>query len=287
MAKLIDYKCRYAEYTGISGEIAASEGLTLPEAYMNASSLARLAQAMEKGKSDYCVLPVDPVLEAENMGASVKFDDSPLGPRKAEDVITKIDQLADLPPLDVTKGRLAENLKAVREINQAGGQASIEIHGPVTIINGLADIMKILIGWRKKPEIMDQFFNNLSEGLVEFALAAREAGCDIIYYTDSPGSLDIIGPKYARQVTEKFTVPFLKALDERLDADCVVHLCPKTSFMLAGTESASWEKLHFDKPMPYIDACKAARGKVRFLGQRCRKAENIEVSVINYLKLND
>ena len=86
MAKLIDYKCRYAEYTGISGEVAASEGLTLPEAYMNASSLAKLAQAMEKEKTGYCVLPVDPVLEAENMGVSVKFDDSPLGPRKADNI---------------------------------------------------------------------------------------------------------------------------------------------------------------------------------------------------------
>lgn len=46
MAKLIDFKCRYAEYTGISKELAAAEGLSLPEAYMDSDSLAKLALAM-------------------------------------------------------------------------------------------------------------------------------------------------------------------------------------------------------------------------------------------------
>lgn len=90
-----------------------------------------------------------------------------------------------------------------------------------------------------------------------------------------------------KQIVESFTVPFLKALDEKLDKDCVVHLCPKTSFMLVGCEKAGWQRLELDKPMPYIDACMAAKGKVRFLGQRCRKDDKIEVSHINYLKLND
>lgn len=82
MAKLIDFKCRYAEYTGISKELAAAEGLSLPEAYMDSDSLAKLALAMN-GKDGYCVLPIDPITEAENLGASIKYDDSPLGPEKS------------------------------------------------------------------------------------------------------------------------------------------------------------------------------------------------------------
>ena len=286
MAKLIDFKCRYAEYTGISKELAAAEGLSLPEAYMDSDSLAKLALAMNR-KDGYCVLPIDPITEAENLGASLKYDDSPLGPRKDKEVITKVEQLAELPPMDVTKGRIAQTLAAVRKINQEGGKATIEIDGPIAIINGLADIMRMLMGWRKNPEAMNVFFTNLVKGLTDYALAAREAGCELIYYTDSPGSLNIVGPKYAKQIVESFTVPFLKTLDEKLDKDCVVHLCPKTSFMLVGCEKASWQRLELDKPMSYIDACMAAKGKARFLGQRCRKDDKIEVSHINYLKLND
>ena len=78
------------------------------------------------------------------------------------------------------------------------------MHGPITIINGLSDMMKILMGWRKQPETMDAFFALIARGLVNYALAAREAGARVIYYTDSPGSLNILGPKYAKQVTENF-----------------------------------------------------------------------------------
>ena len=157
----------------------------------------------------------------------------------------------------------------------------------MTIINGVADIMKILMGWRKSPEIMDAFFDKVSKGLVDFAVAAEKAGCKIIYYADSPGSLNILGPKYARQITENFTVPFLKKLDEALPEDCIIHLCPKTSFLLAGCEKAIWKKAEFAEPLPYKDACLSLRGKVRILGQRCRKAENIKTTRINYLELSE
>ncbi len=280
MAKLIDFKCKYAEYSGISKEKASEKGLSLPESYFHAEQIAKLAGSQ-------AVLPFDPVLEAENLGAKIKFDDSSLGPRKEADIVTKIDQLKDLPELDVSSGRLAETLKAVKIINAEGGNATVEMHGPITIINGLSDMMKILMGWRKQPETMDAFFALIARGLVNYALAAREAGARVIYYTDSPGSLNILGPKYAKQVTENFTVQFLKALDERLDQDCVIHLCPKTSFLLAGCEKAKWKKLALEETMAYKDACEAACGKVRFLGQRCRKDDKIKVSVINYLELSE
>lgn len=277
MARLIDFNCRYAEYHGISKDGAEAMGLSLPDAYLHAETIAKLLP--ENG-----VLPFDPVLEAENLGADIILDDSSLGPRKGEDVVAKIEELADLPEMDPSKGRLGETLKAIKLINESGGSATVEMHGPITVINGLTDMMKVLMGWRKHPEALDAFFAILIRGLTAYACAARDAGCKVLYYTDSPGSLNILGPKYARQVTENFTVPLLKALDEKLDNDCVIHLCPKTSFLLAGFEKADWKTLRFDEKTPYADACLTACGKVRFLGQRCRKDENIEVDCIHYLE---
>lgn len=278
MAKLIDYTCRYSDYHGMSKEDAAAKGLILPEAYCHAEQIAKLAGMQ-------AVLPFDPIVEAEAMGASVKMDDSPLGPRKDKDIVSSVDQLLDLPPMNLETGRLAETIKAIKIINDAGGDATFELEGPFAIINGVADIMKILMGWRKKADVMNAFFDRVSSDLVELALHVYDAGARVIYYTDSSGSLDILGPKYARQITENFTAPFLKALDEKLPSDCVIHLCPKTSFLLAGCEKAQWKRLHFDQPMPYKEACKAACGKVRILGQRCRKYEDFDVSCINYLEL--
>ena len=69
------------------------------------------------------------------------------------------------------------------------------MHGPITIINGLSDMMKILMGWRKQPETMDAFFALIAKGFVNYALAAREAGAGVIYYTDSPGEPEHLGTK--------------------------------------------------------------------------------------------
>lgn len=43
MAKLIDFKCKYAEYSGISKEKASEKGLSLPESYFHAEQIAKLA----------------------------------------------------------------------------------------------------------------------------------------------------------------------------------------------------------------------------------------------------
>lgn len=282
MAKLIDFHCRYAEFSGISKETAEANGLSIPQAYMRADSIAKLAIALGMN-----VLPFDPVLEAENLGAKIKYDDSNLGPRKAEDLISSIDDLPKLSPMDVSIGRLSETVNALEILNSSGTNATVELHGPITILNGLGDLMKMLMGWRKKPEIMAEYFRLIAKGLVDYALAARNAGAKIIYYADSPGSLDIIGPKYTKQVVEEFTIPFLKALDEALDGQCVVHLCPKTSFMLAGCEKAVWKKYSLESPMSYHDACVSASGKIRFLGQRCRKDNNLTVQTLNYLELTE
>ena len=278
MAKLTDFNCRYAEYRGMTAEDAQAMGLSLPDAYLHGETIARLIP--KNG-----VLPLDPVLEAENLGALIKLDDSPLGPRKAEDAISGIEQLSEIGELDPQRGRLMETLKAVELINQSGGSATIEMHGPIPVITGLTDMMKVLVGWRKHPEVLDTFFQKLIDGLTKYACAARKAGCQVLYYTDSPGSLNILGPKYAKQITESFTVPFLKALDEQLDSQCVVHLCPKTSFLLTGFEKARWKTLPLNETMAYTDACRAACGRVRFLGQRCRKDKDIQVDRIHYLEL--
>ncbi|MGF6375852.1 uroporphyrinogen-III decarboxylase [Clostridiales Family XIII bacterium PM5-7] len=282
MNKLIDFHCRYAEFSGISKEVTDAHGLIIPDAYKTAADIAKLAIA-----TNTHVLPFDPVLEAENIGGLVKYDESNLGPRKAEDIVTSIDELAALPLIDVTKGRLSETINALSILRENGIDATAELHGPITVINGVADIMKILMGWRKKPEIMDAFFQHMIVGLVDYAKALKQVGCNVIYYTDSPGSLDIIGPKYAKQLVEGFTVPLLKALSEALGDDCLVHLCPKTSLMLAGFEKAQWKKLTLDQPMPYQEACQFAVGKINIAGQRCRKDTNLEVSVINYLELTE
>lgn len=289
MAKLIDFKCKYAAFAGISNEFVESLGLKLPDAYKSAESIAIVAAARRKADDNvFCVLPSDPVLEAEALGAKIKYDDSNLGPRKDVDVISTVDELANLPRIDLEHGRIAEVLKACQILKSQGEKVAIEVNGPFSIFNGLMEIQKILMAWRKKPELMQQIFDRIREDLVAYFVAAKNAGCDMLFYTDSAGGLNIIGPRYGKQYVEWFTLPLLKSLDETLPPECIVHLCPKTAFMVAGCGNAIWKQIPIDGNMKYGDACLSLAGKVRFMGQRCRKEENAPVSNhLCYLELTE
>lgn len=280
MPKLVDYPCKHNDYKGLPINKFQEAGIDIPAAYCSAEKIVEMSKV-----ADFHYFPLDPVLEAENLGALIKMDANPLGPRKDADLITNVAQLADLPKLDPTKGRYAQTLAAVKELNASGHKAYFEIRGPFTILSGLGDIITVLMGWRKNAETIDAFFSALIDGLCDCAVAARDAGAGVIYYSDGPGSLQVLGPKYAKKVVESFTVPFLKELDRRLDDDSIVYLCPKTAFQLAGCDAAEWKKLQLGETMPYSKACEVAKGKVRFLGQRCFKNADMDVSVINYLEL--
>lgn len=287
MAKLIDYKCRYSEFTGISSEFVAALGFQLPDVYKEAEGIAAMAAAIRKAHDNvFCIPSFDPVIEAENMGADIKFDESNLGPRKNTEIITTLEELLALPKLDVTKGRLAETLKACEILKAQGEKVAIEVHGPFAIINGVMEIQTVLMQWRKKADLVQQIFEKFKDDLVPLFLAAREVGCDMLFYTDAPGGLNIMGPKYTKQIVDWFTYPMVKELEEKLDKDAILHLCSKTAFALAGCDKAVWEKYSIEKEMKYGEACLLEEAHGKILGQRCRKEENFLIrSHINYLKL--
>ena len=66
MAKLIDFKCKYAEYSGISKEKASEKGLSLPESYFHAEQIAKLAGSQ-------AVLPFEDVYKRQSQSMAKMF----------------------------------------------------------------------------------------------------------------------------------------------------------------------------------------------------------------------
>lgn len=48
MAKLIDYKCRYSDYKGVSQEYANSLGVKIPDLYLKAEDMIVLSLAQKR-----------------------------------------------------------------------------------------------------------------------------------------------------------------------------------------------------------------------------------------------
>lgn len=285
MTKLKDFTCKYINYNPITSELAESLGLRIPELYLNGEDMAKVAVYIrETSGAQYCRLPYDTCVIAENLGASIKYDDSPLGPRKAEDLLKNPLDFLDLPALDPTKGRLAEVMRACTLLKERGEIPVLEGRGIFDVMNSLIDIPKVIMALTRKGEI-EKIGEKLKTDLMVFYKAAEEAGCEFFTYSDASAGLSLIGPRFSKKVTECFTLPLLKKWMEKMDDRCTLQICPKTSFLLTGMGMAEWKYKSVDKGRTYFDAYMNSP-EIRITGQKC----NHEMSMpsrgrVHYLEL--
>ena len=274
MAKLIDYKCRYSDYKGVSQEYANSLGVKIPDLYLKAEDMIvlSLAQKKERGAT-FCKLPFDTAVQAENIGAIINYDTSPLGPRKLEDAIEEVKEVLDLPDFDPTKGRVGEILKAARFLMDKGETVAMEIRGFYDTMNSLIDIQKVFMEAAMSPDIMRQACDKIRGDVVAYFLAVEKTGCKVIFYSDSSGGMNVIGPKFTKKMVDWFTYPLMQDLSTALGPDTLVHLCPKVAFMLVGCDKATWQKEATAPENDYLQAY-ISSDTARFTGQRCNRNLN-------------
>lgn len=274
MAKLIDFKCRYADFMGVTPEYAEAIGLKLPELYLNAEDMVKLALKIKEDKNNsFCKLPLDTCVQAENLGAKIKYDDSPLGPRKESDILNDTEEVLNLPAIDPSKGRMAELLKACQMLMERGETVALEIRGVFDMLNSLIDIQKVFMTCALKQDVMKQVCDKIRSDLVIYVLEAEKLGCNLFFYSDSSAGLNIIGPKFGKKIVKWFTYPLMKELSEVLSEKTIVHMCPKTAFMLVGCDKAKWQEEELTEEMDYLSAYKS-NPKVRFTGQKCNRELN-------------
>lgn len=266
------YTCGYDNPAALPPETAERMGLSFPQMHCNAADMASLASAICEERGDaVCSLPFCCTVEAEAFGADINMEDATFGPRTKAHRYGALEELLDLEPLDFGKGRIREVLEACRIIKSRGGHVSIEISGPITILNSLIDVSKIFKGWKKQPELMECILRRMGDELYNYTAEALKSGADVISFADPTGAIGIIGPKYARLWAEIFCIPFLKKAEKLLGGKSVMQICPRSSHMMVGMELAKWEHVSLGRPMRYDEACLAAVGKLTFIGESCVK----------------
>jgi uroporphyrinogen-III decarboxylase len=277
MPKLIDFKCQYADFRGVTPEYAETLGVKLPDLYLNAEDMATLAMEIKKERnSSFCKLPFDTCVEAENLGAVIQYDESPLGPRKLRDLLSDTEEVLNLPAIDPTKGRMAEILRACKLLTDKGETVALGIRGFFDILNSLMDIQKVFMTAAMKPDVMVQVCEKIRRDLLTYFLAAEKAGCSLFFYSDSTGGLNIIGPRYGKKMVEWFTYPLIKELSEVLSSESLLHLCPKIAFMLAGSGKADWKQEETHGEKDFLEAYRA-NPNIKITGQRCNRNLNDRV----------
>ena len=249
MGEIKDFNCTYDNSAGISGEVTEGLGLTFPDAYLHADTMAKLSKALkDHDGAGFCELPFCHTVEAEALGGIINYGNDKTGPRAKEYIYTDVEELLNLPEIDFTRGRIHEVLLACKELREKGEHVVLEVSGPFTILNVLIDARYVFKGMRKKLEVMKQVFWKLGNEVLKFMEEAKKYGVELISYADSSGGVNILGPKMAEQVVEDFTYEFLKKVETITDDKTMILLCPKTTFSLLGTEKAKFRDVELPAP---------------------------------------
>lgn len=278
MNKIVDFKCTYDNSVGVNKEVTQKMDLQFPEAYKHWDSMATLAEELKKyDNSNFCALPFCHTVEGEAMGGIINLGDENIGPRAKDYICNTAQEILNLPEIDYKKGRISEVLKACNHLRDKGENVLLYISGPFTIMNVLIDPRHIFKVFRKEPDTMKAIFDKFQKEILRFVEEAKKAGVNMISYADSSGGLNILGPKFAEQTVEMFTYPLLKKIEEMIDDETIVLLCPKTTFSLLGTDKAVWKDINLGEPVKYSEACVKVMGQSKFVGQMCIKDKEFKL----------
>ena len=280
MSEIREYKCTYSNSVGISAEVTDGLGLEFPDAYMHSDTMQTLAKAIKAhDKADFCLLPFCRTVEAEAMGAVLNYGDANTGPRAKDPVCGTCDDVLALPAVDVTKGRMAEVIRACAGLKAQGETVCLEVTGPFTILNALMEPRKVFKAYRKDPEGMKKVLNKLSNDLLAYIKAGKEAGVDIFIFSDSAGAPELLGPKFMTQGVEDFYHPFLKKVEELMDDSCIFLMCPKFTYAVIDTGFGEFRDHQLEEGIGFLQAMLQMKGRVKIAGQVCIK--NIGVKLAN------
>ena len=262
--------CSGGHTSGVDAELVKQLGLSIPEAYQSAELMVRLAKAVrERDGMPFCQLPFCHTAEAEAMGGLIHDGDEISGPRARESLCSTLEEMLELPPMDLTTGRIHEILLACGMLREQGETVVLNVSGPLTILDTLLGAEMAFRAMRKKPEQMKAVFWKLGEELLRFMEEAASYGVSMLSYADPLAAPDILGPKLSRQVAEWFTGAFLKRAEQRLEKRALLLLCPRTAAPLLEAGLAEWEEVCLPVPVSYGEACAQMVGRAGITGQMC------------------
>ncbi|GEM_PF-1198631 len=202
------------------------------------------------------------------------------------DEIKKLDlsNIDKLPNFNFNLEPICSVLKQCEELSKKF-KVMIKLNGPLTIISELIGLNNLFLLWIKSPNKFYDVLKNIAENLTLYADECINSGAAIISYGDAICSQDILGPKHLRDITIKFSYPFLKKIETLINKKALLHLCPKISSALNYFDLAETKIIKLDKKMNYEEACLYVNGLETIAGGRCIEYRDVEVESIKVINL--
>jgi [methyl-Co(III) methanol-specific corrinoid protein]:coenzyme M methyltransferase len=200
-----------------------------PEAHKDPEKMARLAASVyELTGNENISVPFDMTLEAEALGAPCEYFEG-----KIKWISVKKFIATDIYDMDIPqdpsefpeRGRIPVCLEAIKILKKKyGGKVPVMgiVNCPFTSVGSYVldpvEFHKYLI---REPEKIHRIYETLNPYFAAQANAFKEAGADVIVYTEEGASLDNISPKHF----EEFVKPHLTELISMTPPPRVLHIC--------------------------------------------------------------
>lgn len=168
------------------------------------------------------VLPFDLNVEAEILGAEVRyhdgFDGHPVYPTIAEKAVSNIDDI-QIPDNLSQKDRMPAILETVHAVkSQDKGAVGLFMPGPFTLAGQVMDMDKLLVMLLREPGPTRTIFERLTEFLIKLKEVYIRAGIDFISVVEGGGA--VMSPKVFRNLL----LPCLQELFKSKEVPQIVYM---------------------------------------------------------------
>jgi uroporphyrinogen decarboxylase len=222
---------------------------------------------LEAYETDAVYVSSDNYLIVEAMGGTVELPpDEP--PRLLKTPVSTPEDAIQLPPLDVSRGRIPVILEATRRlratlkdeifvktcIDSAPFSAAAAIMGPQNFMINLID----------DPEACHTFLERCTESVIRYGLAAAEAGAHGLAFGDSASVL------VNRDMYAEFALPYAQRAVNRLQKETGLpvfyHVCGDTRHILDLMVQTGADCLEIDSMVPMAFAKDVVSGRCALEG---------------------
>jgi [methyl-Co(III) methanol-specific corrinoid protein]:coenzyme M methyltransferase len=200
-----------------------------PAAHKDPEKMARLAASVyELTGNENISVPFDMTMEAEALGAPCEYFEGKIKWISVKKFIATDVYDMDIPedPSEfVERGRIPVCIEAIKILKRKyGGKVPVMgiVNCPLTSVGSyVIDSVEFHKYMIKDPERIHRIYKTLNPCFAAQANAFREAGADVIVYTEEAASLDNISPKHF----EEFVKPHLTELISMTKPPRVLHIC--------------------------------------------------------------
>ncbi len=204
-------------------------GAYWPQAHRDPEKMARLAAGVyELTGNENVSVPFDMTMEAEALGAPCEYFEGKIkwiSVKKfiATDIYEM--EIPENPGEFVEKGRIPVSVKAIKLLKKKyGGRVPVVgiVNCPFTSVGSYlispVEFHKCMI---KEPDRIHRIYKTLNPHYAAVADAFKEAGADVIVFTEEGASLNNISPKHFGE----FIKPHLTELIGMTEPPRVLHIC--------------------------------------------------------------